>query len=76
MRECLREALSCVEISPNTWRSKGRSVAAAEVARPIPVSTVDHIATSVVVYRKSGISLRPFMNGMRTTVAVEPLVLS
>jgi hypothetical protein len=48
MREGLREALSSVDMSPNTWRSKGRSVAAAEVARPMPVSQVDQIATSVV----------------------------
>jgi hypothetical protein len=48
MRECLREALSCVDMSPKTWRSKGRRVAAAEVARPMPVSQVDQIGTSVV----------------------------
>jgi hypothetical protein len=44
------------------------------VARPMPVSHVDQMATSVVEYRKSGISLRPLMNGIRTMVAVEPLL--
>jgi hypothetical protein len=48
MRERLRDALSCVDMPLKIWRSKGRSVAAAEVARPMPVSQVDQIATSMV----------------------------
>jgi hypothetical protein len=48
MRECLREVVSYVDMSPKTWLSKGRRVAAAEVARPMPVSQVEQIATSIV----------------------------
>jgi hypothetical protein len=48
MREFLLEVLSCVDMSPKTWRSKGRRVAAAEVERPMPVSQADQIATSIV----------------------------
>jgi hypothetical protein len=52
----------------------GRRVATADAPKPMPVSHVDQMATSMVEYRKSGISLRPLMNGRRTIVAVEPLM--
>ena len=39
-------------------RSKGRNVAQHAAAIPSPVSTHDHIATSVVAYRKSAFSER------------------
>lgn len=48
-------------------------VAMEQAARPIPVSDVDQIATSVVAYRKSAWSARPLTYGMRTIVAIEAL---
>jgi hypothetical protein len=45
-----------------------------EATIPIPVSDVDHIATSVVDQRKSETSRSPFTCGMRIIVAVDPLI--
>ena len=60
-------------LRPRRLRKRGRSVAAAEAIIPIPVSAVDQIATPVVAYKKSAVSLRPLTYGKRTMVAVDPL---
>lgn len=44
-----------------------------QAARPIPVSAVDQIATSVVAYRKSAWLARSLTYGMRMIVAIEAL---
>ena len=54
-------------------RKRGRRVANEQAVRPIPVSAVDQIATSVVAYRKSAWLARSLTYGMRTIVAMEAL---
>lgn len=57
---------------PRKVRKRGLRVAIAEAVIPMPGSTVLQIATSVVLYKKSG-KANCLRYGMRTTVAVEPL---
>lgn len=48
-------------------------MAAAEAVIPMPISTVDQMATSVVAHKKSAMLPMPEMYGRRMTVADEAL---
>jgi hypothetical protein len=60
-RDCFHEALPSDDASPKICLRRGLRVAAAEVARPMPVLHVDHIATSVVAQRKLDVLLKLWM---------------